>query len=157
MLAHSLWSWTRAPFVRRHLGFPLSQAPLGQNLGRCRGRGEVRRWGPAGEVRNCQEKAVNCVNRGVKASFTLDLPDLKFFFISFFRIPCIEKHAHNTGMLLHMHPKPRRFRWDFRFWGTVTFEILRYSQSTFSILGTLTVRYRMFLWKLGKIRLDHFW
>ena len=35
-------------------------------------------------MRNCQEKAVNCVNRGVKASFTLDLPDLKFFLFLFF-------------------------------------------------------------------------
>ena len=88
--------------ISRHLGFPWSQAPLGRNLGRSRGRGlgrgEVTRWRVA--------KKSEQYYRGVTASFTVDLPDLKIF-IYFFLIPCMEKHK--TGMLLHRHPKPIQF------------------------------------------------
>ena len=74
--------------MSRHLGFPWSQAPLGRNLGRSRGRGlgrgEVTRWRVA--------KKSEQYYRGVTASFTVDLPDLKIF-IYFFLIPCMEKHS----------------------------------------------------------------
>ena len=43
---------------------------------------------------------------GVKASFTVDLPDLKFF-TYLFLVPCMEKHK--TGILLHRHPKVFNF------------------------------------------------
>ena len=91
----------KGAIIRRHLGFPWSQAPLGRNMGSCRGRGEISRWGVAKKSEQCY--------RGVTDSFKVDLPDLKFF-IYFFLIPCMEKHK--TGILLHRHPKRSPFNFE---------------------------------------------
>ena len=58
---------------RRHLGFPWFQAPLGQNFGSYRGRGEGR-----GGVNEELPRKSEPYHRSVKASFKVDLPELKF-------------------------------------------------------------------------------
>ena len=58
---------------RRHLGFPWFQAPLGQNFGSYRGRGKGR-----GGVNEELPRKSEPYHRSVKASFKVDLPELKF-------------------------------------------------------------------------------
>ena len=63
---------------RRHRGFPWFQAPLGQNFGRYRGRGKGR-----GGVSEELPRKSKPYHRSVKASFKVDLPELKFFYFNF--------------------------------------------------------------------------
>ena len=75
----SIWSWTKAPSSGAILLSPSPKLHSVETWGATGGgvRGEVRRWGVA--------KKSEQYYRGVKASFTIDLPDLKFlidFFLS---------------------------------------------------------------------------
>lgn len=63
---------------RRHLGFRWFQAPLGQNFGSYRGRGKG-----SGGVNEELPRKSEPYHRSVKASFKVDLAELKFFNFNF--------------------------------------------------------------------------
>ena len=77
--------------------FPLVPSSTRSKLGEPPGEG----WGE--EVGSCKKS--EHYYKGVKAFFTVDLPNFLSFLVNFF-LSHVSKNT-KTGMLLHRHPKPR--------------------------------------------------